>query len=81
MSILAQLVRTADRIAALDSIVDIEGVMIDGKAHPALIESRLQRLTLARLLTALRLPDLSEERPQRRGMRGVYRLDGARGTA
>ncbi|HZA16717.1 MAG TPA: hypothetical protein VE645_07445 [Pseudonocardiaceae bacterium] len=76
--VLGQLVKVADRIAALDSIVDEDGVLVDGRAHPALIESRLQRLTLARLLTTLRLPD---QRPQRRGLRGVYSLDRARGLA
>lgn len=80
-AILGQMVRTADRIAALDAIVDNEGVLIDGRTHPALIESRLQRLALARLLTALRLPDKFDQRPQRRGMRGVYSLDAARGSA
>lgn len=81
LAVLAQLVRTADRIAALDAVVDSEGVMVDGRAHAALVESRLQRLTLARLLTALRLPDLADQRPQRRGIRGVYTLDSARGAS
>ncbi|MDQ3274292.1 MAG: hypothetical protein M3Q39_04480 [Actinomycetota bacterium] len=45
--------------------------------HPALVESRQQRLALARLLIALRLPDREEQRPQRRGLRGGYRLLGA----
>src|SRR5918997_6346817 len=74
-AVLGQLVRVADRISDLDSIVDAEGVMVDGRAHPALVESRLQRVTLARLLTALRLPDVQNVRPQRRGIRGVYTLD------
>src|SRR3712207_4860985 len=62
-AVLGQLVRTADRIAELDARVDAEGVMVDGKAHPALVESRLQRVTLARLLTALRLPDQFDQHP------------------
>src|SRR4051794_1437037 len=69
-ALLGQLVRVADRIEALDAIVDAEGVLSEGKAHVALVEARLQRLALARLLTALRLPDVNEQRPQRRGMRG-----------
>lgn len=81
VAVLGQAARVIDRIAALDAVVDVEGVMFDGRAHPALVESRLQRLALARLLTALRLPDLLEQRPQHRGIRGVYRLDGARGSA
>jgi len=48
--------------------------MRDGKAHPALVESRQQRIVFARLLAALRLPDDQHgERPQRRQVRGVYR--------
>ncbi len=81
LAILAQLVRTADRVAELDAVVDAEGLMVAGRPHGALVESRLQRLTLARLLTALRLPDLNDQRPQRRSIRGVYNLDSARGTA
>jgi hypothetical protein len=83
-SVLAQVVKVADRVAALDAVVDDQGVLSDDPkrgtvAHPALVESRQQRLTLARMLTALRLPDADQRRPQRRGMRGVYRLgrDGA----
>jgi len=74
-------VRVADRVAALDAVVDAEGVILcDPKrgqiAHPALVESRQQRLTLACLLTALRLPDDEGAQPQRRGTRGVYRVSG-----
>ncbi|MDQ3628435.1 MAG: tyrosine-type recombinase/integrase [Actinomycetota bacterium] len=54
------------------------------RAHPAAVESRQQRITLARLLAALRLPageagdTRAGARPQRRvGARGVY---GIRGT-
>jgi hypothetical protein len=80
-AVLGQLVRVADRISALDALVDAEGVMAGDRAHPALVESRLQRVTLARLLTALRLPDVQDVRPQRRGIRGVYTLDDARGAS
>jgi hypothetical protein len=48
-------------------------------AHPAVVEARQQRLALARLLAALRLPAGAEDdlaagrRPQRRvGVRGFY---------
>jgi hypothetical protein len=51
------------------------------RTHPAVIEARQQRLTLARLLAALRLPAGDEQdvqpnrRPQRRsGARGVYAM-------
>jgi len=85
-AVLAQAVHVADRIAALDAVVDAEGVMHDDPkrgpvAHPALIESRQQRLALARLLTALRLPDTDDQRPQRRGLRGVYRMGVRSGAA
>lgn len=77
LATLAQAVKVADRIAALDVVVDAEGVMYDDPrrgpvAHPALVESRQQRLALARLLTGLRLPDTEDQRPQRRGIRGFY---------
>jgi hypothetical protein len=75
IEILRQAVVVADRIASLDAVVSRDGVLLDGRAHPALIESRLQRVTLGRLLSILRLPDLENHRPQhRRGFRGVYGL-------
>jgi hypothetical protein len=65
----------ADRIEALDKAVTRDGVLLDGKAHPALVESRLQRVTLGRLVAALRLPDRQDQKPQRRGaFRGTYQL-------
>jgi hypothetical protein len=75
LQVLAQIATVADRIDALDKAVTREGVLVDGRAHPALIESRLQRVTMARLLVTLRLPDPDDVRPQRRGgYRGSYRL-------
>src|SRR2546423_10785884 len=73
--VLGQAARVADRIAALDAVVDAEGVIEEGtgRAHPALVESRQQRMVLARLLSTLRLPDQLDQRPQRRGgLRGFY---------
>ncbi len=74
--VLRQAVVVADRIAALDLCVIEDGVMVEGRAHPALVESRLQRLALGRLIALLRLPDLEDRRPQRRaGFRGrTYQL-------
>jgi hypothetical protein len=73
--VLRQAVVVADRIEALDEAVTRDGVLVEGRAHPALVESRLQRVTLGRLLSILRLPDLEDRRPQhRRGFRGVYGL-------
>jgi hypothetical protein len=79
LTLLRQAVRTADICDELQEAVDSEGAMRDGKAHPALVELRQQRIVLARLVVALRVP-LGEEsksqdspaRLQRRGLRGVY---------
>jgi hypothetical protein len=82
LAVLEQAARVADRLAALDAVVDSEGVMEPGRgrAHPALVESRQQRIALARLLVVLRLPDEDDQRPQRRGMRGAYRMGGRGGA-
>jgi hypothetical protein len=86
--LLREAVRTVDvlddltaRVAADESVVESpQGT----KAHPALVEARQQRIALARLLAALRLPAGEESeaggdrRPQRRlGVRGVYGVSGA----
>lgn len=76
--------RTADLIASLQSRIDTDGpVLPAGKTHPAVAEIRQQRITLARLLVALRVPTGDEEaRPsgQRRGIRGVYSLGNRRAS-
>lgn len=73
--ILLQATVIADRIRQLDSCVVRDGVLLGDHVHPALIESRLQRLALGRLLAVLRLPDKEDHRPQRRGgFRTAYRL-------
>lgn len=71
--------RASDRCDALARALRAQGVVLpDGRPNPMLRESREQAITLARLVTALRLPDdLSEpagSRAQRRGTRGVHRL-------
>jgi len=69
-----------DRLAveASDSPVTTFNVKGDLTAHPALVESRQQAITLSRLVATLRLPSgeqLGEQRPQRRGAaRGSYGL-------
>ncbi len=70
--------RTADVIAALQAVVDRDGAMVDGKPHPALVEVRQQRLTLGRLLAALRIPveSAGSDRTQTRPLRGVYGVAG-----
>jgi hypothetical protein len=75
VQVLRQIATVADRIEELDKAVTRDGVLVEGRAHPALIESRLQRVTLGRLLAVLRLPDLEDRRPQRRGgFRRAYQL-------
>ena len=87
-ALLIEAVRTVDVLAELDAAVRSEGAIVDSpqgsRANPALVEARAQRVVLARLLAALRLPcgeagdaKLSA-RPQRRsGARGVYGIRGA----
>ncbi|SRR6266568_6674283 len=70
---LEQAARTADALEALQGEVDAAGPMVDGRVHPALVELRQQRITLARLVAALRIPDADGLRPQRRQVRGTYR--------
>ena len=86
--LLIEAVRTVDSLDLLDAAVRRDGPLTEGpsgtRAHPALVECRAQRVTLARLLASLRLPsgDVGDEkvsaRPQRRsGARGVYGIRGA----
>lgn len=75
-------VHTVDLIGTLQTKIDEIGVIVASpqgvKANPAVVEIRAQRLVLARLLAALRLPTGDEadlKRPQRRGgPRGPERL-------
>ena len=87
-ALLIEAVRTVDALAELDAAVRSEGAIVEGpsgsRANPALVEARQQRITLARVLAALRLPsgDAGDAkvtaRPQRRsGARGVYGIRGA----
>lgn len=83
LTLLRQAVCTADLCDLLQSIVDVEGLVLEDRAHPALVELRQQRILLARLIVALRVPmgeqeDAAPSRTQYRGVRGVY---GIRGTA
>ncbi len=83
-SLLLEAARTLDLLDELAQTVDRDGALVDSpqgpKAHPAAVEARQQRIALARLLAALRLPagdedDVTNRRPQRRvGARGVYSI-------
>jgi hypothetical protein len=81
LTLLLEAARTLDAVQRLEAIVAAEGVLHESpqgvRAHPALVEARQQRLVLARLLAALRIPadadGKGEGRTQRRvGVRGVY---------
>lgn len=60
--LLAECCRTLDRLDTLAAVVAVDGPTATGSTgqvtvHPALTESRNQRLALHRLLAALALPD------------------------
>ncbi len=85
--LLREAVRTVDVLDDLALLVARDGAVVGSsqgdRAHPALVEARQQRIALARLLAALRLPageeseGGSDRRPQRRvGVRGVYGIVG-----
>lgn len=82
LALLREAVRTVTLLGELDAAVRRDGALLDTakgpRAHPAVVEARQQRITLARLLAALRMPadvQHGDGRPQRRtGVRGPYRL-------
>lgn len=86
LALLVEIVRTMALLDRLDEVVRADGPITytkDGapRAHPAAVEARQQRLALARLQGALRLPSGEEadgnRRPQRRtGVRVPYRFTG-----
>lgn len=73
-AVLLEAARTVDLIDELQAVVTEEGVTAPSsqgiRAHPALVEARQQRLTLAKLLASLRIPLDDEQQtgrlPQRR---------------
>lgn len=81
-ALLREACRTVDSIDALQAVLDAEGVMSESsqgvRTHPALTELRQQRVTFARLLTAMRIPQgEADGRAQVRGsVRGVYDIRG-----
>jgi phage terminase small subunit len=60
LAILEQACRLVDRAAALDAVVDAEGVMSRSaqgpRVHPALVEARQTRLALVKVVKSLGLP-------------------------
>jgi len=86
--LLRQATRTVDLLEQLETEITSGGAMVQSpqgwKANPACVEARAQRITLARLLAALRLPagetgdEQANARPRRRvGVRGTYGIRGA----
>src|SRR5687768_15070926 len=63
--------RTADIVAALESLLADGPLVADGRIRPELVELRLQTQQLSRLLVALRVTEMAIDgvwrRPQRRG--------------
>lgn len=76
LALLEEACRVRDRIVQLDAAVVADGLMIGSsqgaRLHPAVAESRQQRLALARLLATLQIPGLEDDLPAARGVRGVY---------
>jgi hypothetical protein len=81
LTLLRQAVAVADVCEDLQAIVEADGLLVvsrlgERRPHPALVELRMQRIVLARLIVALRVPlgeqDEAAGRSQYRGMRGVY---------
>lgn len=80
LSVLLEAARTVDALEALEKIVRDEGVTHQSpqgiRAHPALVEARQQRVTLAKLVASLRIPLEDEQEatrtPQKRsGVRAL----------
>jgi hypothetical protein len=79
-TILLHACRTADLCDQLEALL-ADGLMASTsqgpRVHPAAAELRQQRVTLARLIAALRIPaDTSDGRTQSRPVRGVYGVAG-----
>ena len=77
LAVLEEACRVRDQVEKLREAVEKDGTMISSsqgsRLHPAIAESRQQRLALARLLATLAVPGLEdEELPNSRGVRGVY---------
>lgn len=82
VALLREAVAVVDLCERLQKLVADEGLMVEGRTHPALVELRQQRIVLARLVVALRVDpggtgDGQARRSQYRGMRGAYRPRGA----
>ncbi|MHA6629401.1 hypothetical protein ACU61A_28525 [Pseudonocardia sichuanensis] len=80
LALLLEACRTVDQLDAFTEVIAAEGVIdrATGRAHPAVVESRQQRLVLTRVLATLRVPPAmppadEPSAPQgRSGARGAY---------
>lgn len=79
LELLAQAARTADLCEVLEALVAHEGPVVrtasgTPRVNPVVVELRQQRVTLSRIVAALRVPDDPDagERKQRRSARGAY---------
>lgn len=75
LALLEEACRVRDRIRDLDKAVNEDGVMLSSsqgaRVHPAIAESRQQRLALARLLVTLGIPGLDDDLPPARRARAA----------
>lgn len=87
LGLLREACRTADALDALQAVVAADGVLDESphgqRAHPALVELRLQRVCFARLVAQLGMPTGGQDadapsaaKQQRRSTRGVYGITG-----
>src|SRR2546426_911772 len=69
LTLLVQAVHVADLCDELEAVVRRDGPLVehDKRAHPAAVEARQQRIVLARLIVALRVPIGDQEMPSRTG--------------
>ncbi|MGI9157993.1 MAG: hypothetical protein ACR2FG_15405 [Marmoricola sp.] len=77
LTLLRQAVRVADLCDRLQVEVEDGPLLSEGRVHPAVVELRQQQIVLARLVVALQIPiglTAGEDRTQRRGARGVYKM-------
>lgn len=77
--LLHEAARTLDLLDELDELQRTNGPLTpDGRTAPYVVEARQQRIALARIIAALRLPDdiaNPAKRPQKRtGVRGFYAI-------
>ena len=90
MTLLVQACRIADTCDDLQAFIEKNGPLVagsSGRVRAAVGELRQQRIALARLVVALRVPIGDQEetpattgapRVQRRGVRGFYAISGGR---